>query len=329
MIIDSCRENYSVIEKEALAIIFTIRKFQQFLYCRRFTLLTDHQPLTLLFGPKKGIPPIAASRLQRWAIQLSAYQYDIKYRSSKQNANADAFSRLQCGTSTDNSPSEEEAKEVNRLQVARVPVDARLLHEETSCDPLLSRVVHFTLNGWPGKEEVPDNLKSYYFKRNELTVEEGCLLRGTRVVIPAKYQESVLAELHLNHPGIVQMKALARLHVWWPTLDTDVEQLVRSCEICRTSHGKAPSTTDNPWIWPHCLWQRVHVDYCGPFQGGSFLVIIDAKSKWLEVLRMSSTTAQFIAQEFKDFLKSNKIIGLCGLEGEWLTIPVQETGGVG
>ena len=72
-------KNYSVIEKEALAIIFAIRKFQQFLYGRRFTLLTDHQPLTLLFGPKKGIPPIAASRLQRWAIQLSAYQYDIKY----------------------------------------------------------------------------------------------------------------------------------------------------------------------------------------------------------------------------------------------------------
>ena len=140
-------------------------------------------------------------------------------------------------------------------------------------------MVHFTLNGWPGKEEVPDNLKRYYFKRNELTVEEGCLLRGTRVVIPAKYQESVLAELHLNHPGIVRMKALAGLPVWRPTLDTDIEQLVRSCEICQTSHGKAPSTTDNPWIWPHRPWQRVHVDYCGPFQGGSFLVIIDANSK--------------------------------------------------
>ena len=64
-----------------------------------------------------------------------------------------------------------------------------------------------------------------------------------RVVIPAKYQKSVLEELHLNHPGIVQMKALARLRVWWPTLGTDIEQLVRSCEICQNC--KAPSTTDN------------------------------------------------------------------------------------
>ena len=149
---------------------------------------------------------------------------------------------------TGDSPSEEEAKEENRLQVARVPVDARFLHEEASRDPILPRVAHFTLNGWPDKEEVPDNQKSYCFKRNELTVEEGCLFRGTRVVIPTKYQESVLAELHLNHPGIVRMKASARLYVWWPTLECDTEELVRSCDICQTSQGKAPSTTDN-----HCI----------------------------------------------------------------------------
>ncbi|XP_044180075.1 uncharacterized protein K02A2.6-like [Acropora millepora] len=258
--------NYSVIEKEALAIIFGIRKLQQYLYGRKFTLLTDHQPLTLLFGPKRGIPPIAGSRLQRWAIQLSAYQYEIR---------------------------------------------------------------------WPDQQEVSDNLKSYYRQRHELTVEDGCLLRGTRVVIPVKHQEAVLAELHLNHPGIVRMKALARLHVWWPILDSDIEQIVRNCEVCQTTHGKAPLTSDNRWIWPHRAGQRVYVDYCGPLDGKSFLVIKDAKSKWIKVLPMSSTTAeatvqalrvvfsthglpeeivsdngprpQFIAQDFRDFLKCNHI----------------------
>ena len=80
-----------------------------------------------------------------------------------------------------------------------------------------------------------------------------------RVVIPAKYQKSVLEELHLNHPGIVQMKALARLRVWWPTLDTDIEQLVRSCEIWQTSHGKAPITSGNPWIWPQRPWHSLSI----------------------------------------------------------------------
>ena len=64
------------------------------------------------------------------------------------------------------------------------------------------------------------------------------------------------------------------------------------CETCQIMHSKTPVTSDNLWMWPHQSWQRVHVDYCGPFVGGFFLVVVDAKSKWLEVILMSSTTAQ-------------------------------------
>lgn len=237
---------WSVIEKEALAIIFGIRKFQQFLYGRRFSLLTYHQPLTLLFGSKKAIPAVAASHIQRWAIQLSAYQYDIKYRKSKQNANADALSRLPCQGTNVGLHLDEESEDVNRLQVARVPISAKQLREDIARDPVLSRAFHFTLCGWPDKSEVPDNLRSYFAQRNEFTMEDGCLLRGTRVVIPAKHQETVLAELHLNHPRIVRMKALARLRVWWPALDSDIEQLVGDCETSQITHNKAPVTSDNP-----------------------------------------------------------------------------------
>ena len=87
-------QNYAMIEKEALAIIFGVKKFHQYLFGRRFTLITDHRPLTLLLGPKRGIPVLAASRLQCWAIKLFAYQYDIEYRVSQSHANANALSRL-------------------------------------------------------------------------------------------------------------------------------------------------------------------------------------------------------------------------------------------
>ena len=68
-------KNYSQIEKEALAIIFGVTKFHSYMYGQMFTLITDHKPLTTIFGPKKGIPVLTASRLQRWGIQLSAYQF--------------------------------------------------------------------------------------------------------------------------------------------------------------------------------------------------------------------------------------------------------------
>jgi len=72
--------------------------------------------------------------------------------------------------------------------------------------------------------------------------------------------------MSLNHPGIVQMAGLVQLHVW-PTLDTDIQQLVRSCEIGQTSYVKVPITSDNPWIWPHHPCQRVHISPSIKFTG--------------------------------------------------------------
>ena len=85
-------KRYAQIDKEALAIIFGVQKFHVYLYGRRFVLVTDHKPLVSLFGPKKAIPPLAAARLQRWAITLSAYSYDIEYKSTSEHANADSLS---------------------------------------------------------------------------------------------------------------------------------------------------------------------------------------------------------------------------------------------
>ena len=98
-ILTAAERNYSIIKKEALAIVFGIRKFHRYLYGWKFTLLTDHKPLTLILGPKKGIPVLAALRIQRRAIQLSAYQFDIKYCTTNNNGNADTLSQFPVHTS--------------------------------------------------------------------------------------------------------------------------------------------------------------------------------------------------------------------------------------
>ena len=79
------------LEKEALSIIFGLKKFHKCLYARKFRLVTDHKPLTTLLGPKSAIPTLAAPRLQRWALLLSAHQYVIEYRPTSKHANADCF----------------------------------------------------------------------------------------------------------------------------------------------------------------------------------------------------------------------------------------------
>ena len=85
-------QKYAQIEREALAIIFAVRRFHQYLYGRNFTLVTDHRPLCRIFGPREAIPPLAAAKMQRWALILSAYQYNIDCVAGKLNQCADCMS---------------------------------------------------------------------------------------------------------------------------------------------------------------------------------------------------------------------------------------------
>ena len=75
-------------------MVYKIQKFHQHIYGRNFTLITDHHPLMVILGPKKGFPPLAAAYLQKWSLLLSAYQYTIKFFCTQDHANADGLSRL-------------------------------------------------------------------------------------------------------------------------------------------------------------------------------------------------------------------------------------------
>ena len=84
--LSSAEKNYAQVEKEALALILGLSRFLQFLYGHTFILQTDHKPLTIILGPTQGIPSLAATRLQRWAIQLASYSYQIRFRPTMQAA---------------------------------------------------------------------------------------------------------------------------------------------------------------------------------------------------------------------------------------------------
>lgn len=110
------------------------------------------------------------------------------------------------------------------------------------------------------------------------------------MIIPQSLKETVLAELHKEHMGVSRMKALARSHVWWTGLDKDVEALAKSCKACLAVKQTPANAPLHPWIWPSQPWQRIHIDFAGPFMDKSFLIVVDAHSKWAEVVEMSTTT---------------------------------------
>ena len=135
--------NYLQIEKEALGIVFGVRKFQRYLYGRTFHLLTDHKQLVTILGPKTAVPTLAAARMQRWAVILQAYNYQAEYPSSAEHANADALSRLPC----DISPMKEEAEMFFFSGLDELPVDSKDTSRHTRRDPVLARVLEYTLVG--------------------------------------------------------------------------------------------------------------------------------------------------------------------------------------
>ena len=129
------------------------------------------------------------------------------------------------------------------------------------------------------------------------------------------------------------MKSLARSYVWWPSINKDIEDMVRTCIPCQ-SFLKAPTAVPlHPWEWPQRPWCRLHLDYAGPFMGKMFLVVVDAHSKWLEIKMVTTATSKvtivclqsifathglpervvtdngsvFTSEEFKSFLEANGI----------------------
>ena len=79
--------------------------------------------------------------------------------------------------------------------------------------------------------------------------------------------------------------------MWWPNLDIDIERVI-TCTACQHMQSSPPTASANPWIWLSKPWQRIHIDFAGPFLGEMFLVVVDTYSKWMEVVRMTSTTSE-------------------------------------
>ena len=191
--------NYAQLEKEALSLVYGVQRFHSYPYGRPFILYTDHKPLTAILGTNKSISPLAAARLQHWALLLVGYNYRIVFRPTHAHANADSLSHLPLSLS-EKDARVPDLKLFNILQIETLPVTAAQLKTATNIDPVLSRVLRYTKKGWPS--EIVDVLKLYWHRRSELSIKNTCLLWGTRVIVPMKLRE-VLKELHRSHIGIV------------------------------------------------------------------------------------------------------------------------------
>ena len=292
----SAERNYAQIEREALAIVFAVRKFHQYLYGRQFTLVTDHRPLCKLLGSNQGVPSLAAARMQRWALILSAYQYVLEYTPGSQNECADCLSRLPLPSSQGDAA--ERMSSIHAMDLQPLPVTAKEVARATLKDTLLAGVLQRVKHGQWGNTPSP-LYDPFYRRRSELSCQDNCVLWGQRVIVPTSLQAQLLKELHEGHIGIARMKALARSYFWWPKLDQQIEALAAQCDACKSTVSMPVQAPRHPWQNPNTPWDRIHMDF-GEYNSKHFLVVIDAYSKWPEVRLMSSTSASCLVGVLKD-----------------------------
>lgn len=261
----SSEVQYSQIQKEAAAIIFGVKRFHQYLYgCKEpFILRTDHRPLVSIFNSKTGIPVTTALRLQRYAIILSAYNYIVQYVSSENNTVADYFSRAPLPTARIDLCEDANVDldyALKFLDETSAAITVRDIKQLTERDATLQTVIRYMMRGWPRKIRCKSVLP-YFQCKSDLQLENGCLFRGHRIVIPSSLREKMLSELHDSHLGIVKCKSNARQRMWWPHIDEHIERWVGSCETCAQVRPAPPRDPPAPWPAPRAPWQRVHIDY--------------------------------------------------------------------
>ena len=179
--LSKAERRYAHLDKEGLAIVWGVKKFHQYLFGSQFTICSDHKPLQHIFTENKPIPTLASARIQRWALTLGAYDYKIQYKPGKENLNADVLSRLPLPESPDSVPLPGETIYLmDTLQGSSV--NAAQIRTWTSKDPVLSKVQTMVLQGWT--HTTLDELKPYQQRKDQLSVHDGCVLLGSRVIIP-------------------------------------------------------------------------------------------------------------------------------------------------
>ena len=205
------------------------------------------------------------------------YQYTIVHRPGEELANADGLSHLPVSSITKDPPRPYDTILLMEQLNASL-VTAPQIREWANCDPCLSKVRKLVMEGWT-EEQMEGKLKPFITRKDELSVEDGCVLWGTQVVIPPQLQSRVIDELHEGHPGIGRMKSFTRSYVWWPSMDRDLEEKVKGCLVCQLAHKLPPKAPIHPWEWPEKPWTGLHIDHAGPVLGKTLLMIVDAYSK--------------------------------------------------
>ena len=297
--LSDAESRYAIIELELLPVVWAVHKCSLFLSGSSFQLCTDHRPLVPILN-SYSLDQIENPRLQRLVLKLRPFQLQASWRKGSDNAFADALSRNPVSLPL---PDEEFGEDPALRALAiraclRQDDDGRIadlrhyeLLQAARTDDDYQALVNAFRQGFPtDRRDVHPAVLPYLTFHQHLSVDDGLVLKGQRIVIPQSLRSRVLTDLHASHQGLTRTLRRARQVVYWPHITNDIDNVVRSCEQCRlhaSSQAKEPlrATEDRR---PTLPFESTSADLFS-CQGWEYLAYVDRKTGWPCVAKVGCT----------------------------------------
>ena len=287
---------YSNIERECLAVMFGLEKFEYYLLGRHTLVETDHSPLEQIF--KKNIAE-APARLQRLLLRCMKFDIEVRYRRGETIPVADALSRV-CTTMKASRTGQQREScapdySIHFMTDTSCPINIGLVKSAAAKDPTMQLLKNTIYNGWPGyRKQCPKELWDYWNIRCDLVLEDGLILKGDRVVVPESLRAQVLEATHTGHQGETKCLLLARQSIFWPGISGDTRQVVKDCEICNQYQQAQPKLPAMQPDLPTRPWEKLGSDIF-QFNGANYLIIVDYYSRFPIIRPLVDTSASTIS----------------------------------
>ena len=308
-------QRYSQIEKECLAICNCFQKFDQWPYGKSdIEVHTDHQPLeTTMKKPFNKAP----ARLQRMLMKLQRYRFNLTYKRGPTLHLADTLSRAALPHPI--------SSRVTHFNVFRMEVEsselsrnARLeestenhLREGTSKDITLTALYKVIVHGWPeDRSVISESLRPYWTYRDELSVQNGIIYKGTQVMVPQSMHKEMLRKIHVNHFGAESNIRMAREVLFWPGMRKSIQDMCDACGTCAQYGTTAPKEPMRSLPIRTRLWQMVSQYIC-ELHNRSYLVTVCHFSDWIEVDQLGDTLSSMVIDKTKAHFARYGVPAIC------------------
>ena len=234
---------YANIERELLGVVFSLETFKHFTSGRQTNMITDHKPLTSLFS--KCLVN-TSPRLARMMLHISDYDVNVLHQKGSKMYLSDALSHLSSHNTRQGKQSEIKGLNISVHDVETGVCETTLdkIHVCSKTDSAVSLVMQYVLDGWPGNANECAKLAQPYFTyREELTIVDGLLVKGSRIVIPTEMRHACLETLHTPHLCLQKTLLRARSSVFWSGMTTDIKAQISNCSACQKFQTKQLAET--------------------------------------------------------------------------------------